>query len=196
MSDYFYEDYLEKESLVLYPYDDPINDTLLIEGYRLGARAIINDIIRNDTFHSGEDSLIYPLINLYTNIIEFSLKKTFFLLKRHYEYGCDYLVEPVESKKIANHSLLLIYREINRILQNKPNPHLFDSSPIEKIIKEFESKGIDSLSSRYHCTKNNVAHDLYNIQLNIRVLKLHSDIEEVVNKFTSYWENIDYQCEE
>lgn len=195
MNDYFYDSILKDESLVLYPYDDGVNDTLLIEGYRLGARAIINELKNKSSFESGEDALIYPLLNIYTNIIEFSLKKTIVCLKQHFEWGCDFLVESqIENKIMRKHDLQPLYDEIKYILQKKPNPHFFENEKLDCIIKQFDSVGIESFSSRYHKDNKQNIYRLYKDQLNVRVIKLHNDIEDVTNRFIAYWDNMNSIC--
>lgn len=49
MNDYFSK-FSADNSLVIYPYADPTNDTLLLVGYRLGARAIITELKNSNSY--------------------------------------------------------------------------------------------------------------------------------------------------
>jgi hypothetical protein len=191
MSDYFYEGKLNaKNSLVIYKYDAPVHDVLLIEGYKAGASLIINGIKNNlQTFH---DVLLYPLLNLYVNAIEFLLKKTFDVLKNHHTEGCKFLNKPrikENNKILKNHNLKLIFNEIEYILQKNPNPHYLELNPLQIIIKDFDKIQLNSISSRYHKNISNMSNALYCKKLNIRIFKLHEDLEKIINSFISYWEN-------
>ncbi|MFT4060613.1 MAG: hypothetical protein QM652_13850 [Legionella sp.] len=142
---------------------------------------IESDVMRAES--NNFDKFYYHLTEL-NNVIYFEKREDFI-------WGCDFLIKSkIEKKNMMKHHLQPLYDEINHILQKKPNPHVFENEQLFNIIQQFDALGIKSVSTRYHEDQNQDIYELYNDQLNIRVLKLHQDIEEVTNKFMEFWSDM------
>lgn len=205
MSKYFYTSELNaKDSIVLYSsdqYGEFLADSILQKGYIEAANIIIENLMEQVVMGPQHDCLIYPLLNIYCCILEFSLKIAIReLLKHQATFNCPFINCPKINinKTLLGHDLDKLVKIFTYVTNsNISHPHLFSNlTLISTIINEFREYGVDVYSSRYHQSKNKAPYPLYDKQKNIRVIKLHKDIEEIGSSTYYYLTNISFElCE-
>jgi hypothetical protein len=103
-------DYDDKDLLVIYSIeksDVPIHEDLLIRGY-LDVSNIIVNTMYNGEVGAMQDKFALPLLNLYVNAIEFSLKLLITKLVSHRKYKtCQLIAAPPNGyeKALQQHDL-------------------------------------------------------------------------------------------
>ncbi|MGQ3888825.1 hypothetical protein ACQUW5_07310 [Legionella sp. CNM-1927-20] len=208
MSKYFYEGHLnEQNSIVSYPYDKVeeyslAQDYSLIKGFKIAADIIIQKMTLDKQVGHEYDNLVYPLLNMYVCMIEFSLKLTIKHLLNHISNGCEYLERPKSNKleKLLNHShdLKKLFKNLKDILSNKEkHPHSnLDLKFITKVIQTLKGNAVDVISTRYHYASTKDYYLLYQKQKNIRIFKLHEDIKKLIYMLLDYLKHEDFKlCE-
>jgi hypothetical protein len=199
MSKYFHTGQIKPNSAVIYRYE--VNhsglesDLILQHGYMNAANIIIESLKNQNSIEAHNDCLVYPLLNIYCCVFEFLFKATLKELARHKNACiCKFLNQPPLdiSKILEDHDLSRLSNAINQILNGiiKQQPHNFDAWPfISGIIEELTANGIDIYSARYHhkkITHGGSIYSLYGKQQNIRLYKLHEDIEKAARLINSY----------
>lgn len=196
MPKYFYTGVLNPEnSAVIYRYTaSSLEELTLIDGYLDAAKMIIGEIKKYEKIETIHDALIYPLLNIYSCVIEFVLKATIKKIVKHINRsGCSFLKKPDQNIQDVlmshNNSKLL---DICLICLNNDNfhPHQFTNINLLKpIVREFELNGVDAMSTRYHYSKTKQIYTLYREQKNVNILKLQEDIENAIKKLRLYIED-------
>lgn len=111
------------------------------EGYRLGAELLVRQV--GETF-SKQDYLVYPIIFLYRQALEVSLKHL--LLK-----GCDLLdQEPVRAN---HHRLVALWRHCRPMIEEVwPDGSKEELDAVGEVLAQFEAKDPGSTVFRYPVT--------------------------------------------
>ncbi|WP_131782250.1 hypothetical protein [Legionella gresilensis] len=205
MSRYFYGRQLDKSN-VIYPYDKveeyPLaQDYSLIKGFEEAADIIIQKLTVDTQVNSTNDNLVYPLLNIYICIIEFSLKLIIKHLLNHISTGCEYLECPKSSKleKLLNHShdLKELFKNLKDILKykEKKHPHSnLDLKFIAIVIQAFKDNAVSLISSPHTNIKK--LYPSYQRQINSEIFRFHEDIKKIIHMFLDYPKNENFRlCE-
>ncbi|MBJ6726804.1 hypothetical protein [Geomesophilobacter sediminis] len=134
-------------------------------GYKRAADCLVDDAICScDT--SRLDTVIFPVLFLYRQFIELSLKQ---LILEFGDGSCD---EKVERLKQLNHDLDASWREFVRLLPKSIEAHEQKTvKVVEKYIREFAGVDKSSYSFRYPVAKNLTLIFGKEQRLNLRHLK-------------------------
>ncbi len=138
---------------------DPIRDMEHIaESYHSVARERVEVLrsARSGVLHPGDEFEAYPIVFLYRQAFELSLKAIVYagevLLREEGE-------EPMSNKAIMRHELSPLFQEVSRIFNRMTSgdpgiwdfgePELRTRSDFEKIVREFDSVDSGSYTFRY-----------------------------------------------
>ncbi|STX52192.1 Uncharacterised protein [Legionella busanensis] len=176
-------------------------DYSLIKGFETAADIIIQKMSVDKEVGPEYDNLVYPLLNIYVCIIEFSLKLVLKNLLNHLNNGCEYLERPKSNKLIRlinnNHDLKELFKNLKDILNNKKHPHSnLDFKFIAEVIKSFKNNAASAISTQYHYTNMKYIYPFYQELKNIKIFKLHEDIKKIIYMALDYPNNEDFKlCE-
>jgi len=118
-----------------------------IMGYKNAADILVSNVKRKKDI-SFTDTVIYPIIFLYRQFIELSLKKIYF------SYSHDTLKDKIKSIKEANHNLVRIWRIIKpRLLEYSSVNEKVDIENVEAYIVQYQDIDPNSVIYRYPIDK-------------------------------------------
>lgn len=194
---YIYSGEIEPNSLKMYDYDIKGTDRTIIFGYLLAAERIINTI---NWRAAEDDTLIFPLINLYSHSIEFCLKLLLRKLREHAECGACSLITLInsedEKKLLKNHNISKLSDYINKIIPKNGKLHSFpEFNKISQcFITIYERCNINSYTSRYSNSDERIKYPFHSKE-NIRIFTLHHDVSSHCKTIQRYIDQEFEDCE-
>lgn len=151
------------------------------EGYKMAARELASDYAKKST--SQKDALVFPIIFLYRQYLELTLKDLIRELDRKLGYER-------ECKILENHKLLPLWdaaiMQYETFIKQEIISLVFTSSPskVRTIVNQFNQIDEDSFSFRYATNKK--GQQTLNCVDHISVNNFKNQVEQVV----SYLENM------
>lgn len=152
----------------------------------LNAAEIVVKSLGENRINAADDLLALPLLNLYVNALEFSLKFHIEVAESHRRDKCCNTINPPPSgfEKIlfSSHDLSSLI-SIIEIMQPSSSPlHKIDEFEfIKTFISKFMDAGIRSESTRYIHDSNKSIYDLYKNQTWIYPFQLHITVKAICN---------------
>lgn len=152
-----------------------------IQGYKFSAEAAIESFIKNSYLHSYKDSIIFPIIFNYRQMIELLLKK----------YYLKYDIAP--TFKNLDHKLVpmweLVEEHFIKAYSNVDPEDLKEKTEgVRKYLEEFDSIDKDSFVFRYPFKRNANFTSTIITEQHIDVLNLKARMDELYN-FLEYAED-------
>jgi len=184
----------DKDLVVIYPVrmqDVTVHEFILIDGY-LNASNIIVESICKEKIGPLQDKLALPLLNLYVNAIEFSLKCLINKLISHSKCKtCKLISIPNGYEKILqSHDLIKLVNIASKMLPKMNFLHYFlGFSKIARFIKQFSLYGVDSSSSRYYLEKNKKIKKIHQKQSFADFEKINENVKYICNCIINFCEH-------
>ncbi len=168
MSDYFYQGFVDDESIVSYSAPN-LKSSLSTVYCFLSAATLLIETIKKTKGSAGNDRFLAPLFLLYVNAIELLMKIL--------------LIETNSSKSLGNHNLNDLFDKVSKADLTKWKNKTKCLALLEKITEEFSEYGIESISTRYiydkFDKKPSSPYGMHAKQFNVRIIELNDDINTI-----------------
>jgi hypothetical protein len=171
-----------------------LGDSNFITGYLNYAQRVVMSFEGNEP-NASDDIIVTPLLNTYTNVLEFIFKKLIRFLGDHSKTCSDFSSMEDEIKSVLKtHDLKSQADIIEKMLLKSSNLHPLENFHlINNYVVELCDYGVFSHSTRYLAEKSNEKiFPLYTKQSWLYLRNMHDTIKKIVNDIECYMYSDDF----
>lgn len=185
---------IEGNKLVIYKVESQrkiYHLNILAYGYLSAARIIVEKLIATNSIGAGDDNLVFPILNLCINSLEFSLKNLIYKLVEHSMCNTcsDIILENTKyTKALKSHDLSFLTEVANTMLPtSKRSIHYFEQfQKLSRFIIDIDKAGISAETTRYQFSIKGIKHEIHSDQIMVDISKFLHNIQIIYFEISSY----------